>query len=263
MSTDAPVKVSLLGPIEVTVAGQPLGLGGPGRRALIAALALNVGTVVGVSQLLEAIWDDRPPVTATTKLQGHVCALRQGLGRLGGSRAARVVRTRRPGYVLCAPDAATDLAAFDDLVQQARSTPLPSGAARRAAALEQALRLWRGDACTDVPSPWVAAVAASLDERRRRATEDLAEARLALGDHDAVIDAMQSLVRLTPYRERAWEHLISAHLGRGDLASALAVHEQLCRILAGDLGAAPGVRISRLIGAIRQSRADSTSLAER
>ncbi|EXG82552.1 AfsR/SARP family transcriptional regulator [Cryptosporangium arvum] len=263
MSTAGLVQVSVLGPIEVTVAGQPLALGGPGRRALIATLALDVGTVVGVPRLLEAIWGDDPPATATTKLQGHVCALRQGLVRLGGPRAARVVRTRRPGYVLCAPDATTDLDAFENLVRQARNSPLPSGAARRAAALEQALLLWRGDACTDLSSPWVAAVAASLDERRRRATEDLAEARLALGEHDAVIDAMQSLVQLTPYRERAWEHLISAHLERGDFASALAVHDQLCRILAGDLGTAPGVRISRLIGAIRRPRADSTSLAER
>ncbi|MFI5960143.1 BTAD domain-containing putative transcriptional regulator [Cryptosporangium sp. NPDC051539] len=247
------VQVSLLGPMEVTVAGQPLALGGPGRRALIAALALDVGSVVGVPLLLEAIWDDRPPVTATTKLQGHVCALRQGLERLGGPEAAHVVRTRSPGYVLCTPEASTDVVAFDALVREARSATLPGGAARRAAALEQGLRLWRGDACTDVSSRRVAAVAASLDEHRRRATEDLAEARLALGQHDAVIDAMQSLVRLTPYRERAWEHLISAHLGRGDLTSALAVHEQLCRILAGELGTAPGVRISRLIGAIRQS----------
>ena len=263
MSNNALVRVSVLGPIEVTVAGQPLELGGQGRRALIATLALNVGTVVGVPQLLKAIWDDDPPATATTKLQGHVCALRQGLSRLGGPKAARVVRTRRPGYVLCAPEASTDLADFEDLVQRARNSTLPAGAAQRAATLEQALLLWRGDACTDVSSPWVAAVAASLDERQRRATEDLAEARLALGEHDSVIDAMQSLVRLAPYRERAWEHLISAHLGRGDLASALAVHEKLCRILAGDLGAAPGVRISRLIGSIRESGADSASLADR
>ncbi|WP_405426731.1 hypothetical protein [Micromonospora sp. NBC_00617] len=38
---------------------------------------------------------------------------------------------------------------------------------------------------------------------------------------------------------------------RGDIASALSTHDQLCQILAGDLGVKPGQRISRLIGIIR------------
>ncbi|GIE99575.1 AfsR/SARP family transcriptional regulator [Paractinoplanes rishiriensis] len=243
------VVIALLGPLEVTVAGRPMAVGGPGRRALLAALGLSVGTAVSVPELLEAIWDDRPPMTATTKLQGHVCALRQGLARLGGPDAAEVLQTKPPGYVLCRHRATTDLVRFDDLTRRARQAPV----GEQAALLTAALRVWRGaSACADIrSSAWLTSMAGSLDDRRWRATEDLAAAELALGDHDAVIDAMELLVRQAPYRERAWEHLMAAHRERGDLAAALAVHERLRRTLAADLGVAPGRRITRLADEIR------------
>lgn len=253
MNANTLLRVSLLGPIEATVGGQPMAVGGLGRRALLAALAFNLGSVVAVNRLIEVIWDDHPPATATTKLQGHVCALRRSLVRLGGPDAVNLLQTRPPGYLLCARLASTDLARFDDLTQQGAGARLPEGAERRVAALSAALRLWRGDACVDARSAGVAVVAASLDERRWRAMEDLAEAQLVLGDNNSVIDAMEPLVRQWPYRERAWEHLIEAHMRRGDVASALAAHDQLCEILAGDLGVAPGQRIGRLVSIIRAS----------
>ncbi|WP_405426729.1 BTAD domain-containing putative transcriptional regulator [Micromonospora sp. NBC_00617] len=200
--------MSLLGPLEATVGGQPMAIGGLGRRALLAALAFNLDTVVGVNRLVEVIWDDHPPATATTKLQGHVWALRRSLVRLGGPDAVNVLQTRPPGYVLCADRTSTDLARFDELTQRAAGARLPEEAAGRVAALSAALRLWRGDTCVDARTAGVAVLAASLDERRWRAMEDLAQAQLVLGDHNSVIDAMEPLVRQWPYRERAWEHLI-------------------------------------------------------
>ncbi|RZT82969.1 DNA-binding SARP family transcriptional activator [Micromonospora violae] len=251
MNANTLLRVSLLGPIEASVGGQPMPVGGLGRRALLAALAFNLDTVVGVNRLIEVIWDDHPPMTATTKLQGHISALRQSLVRLGGPDAVHILQTRPPGYVLSARLASTDLARFDELMRRGAAARLPEGADGRVAALSAALRLWRGDACVDARSPGVAVLAASLDERRWRAMEDLAEAQLVLGDHNSVIDAMEPLVRQWPYRERAWEHLIEAHMRRGDVAAALAAHDQLCGILAGDLGVTPGRRIGRLVSIIR------------
>lgn len=146
------LRVSLLGPIEATVGGQPMAVGGLGRRALLAALAFNLGSVVAVNRLIEVIWDDHPPATATTKLQGHVCALRRSLVRLGGPDAVNILQTRPPGYLLCARLASTDLARFDDLTQRGAGARLPEGAERRVAALSAALRLWRGTPAS-MPGP--------------------------------------------------------------------------------------------------------------
>ncbi|MFC7533000.1 BTAD domain-containing putative transcriptional regulator [Actinoplanes sp. GCM10030250] len=249
------VRVSLLGPLEVTVAGSPMAVGGPGRRALLAALGLSAGTTLSVPELLEAIWDDRPPMTATTKLQGHVCALRQSMIRLGGPEAGHTIQTKPPGYVLCRHRADTDLARFGDLVRQAHETRLPGQAAHRAALLTAALGVWRGpSACSDIRSSWMTRMADALDERRWRAMEDLAEAELLLGEHHSVIDAMEAMVRRAPYRERAWEHLMVAHRNRGDVAAAVAVHHRLSRTLIRGLGVTPGPRIARLLDEILGGR---------
>ncbi|QOC91974.1 AfsR/SARP family transcriptional regulator [Micromonospora craniellae] len=162
-----------------------------------------------------------------------------------------LLQTRPPGYLLCAHRTSTDLARFDELTRRGAAARLPNGAGLRVAALTAALRLWRGDACLDARSAGVAVEAAALDERRWRAMEDLAEAQLVLGEHNAVIDAMEPLVRQWSYRERAWEHLIEAHMRRGDIASALAAYDELCHILAAGLGVVPGWRIDRLVSVIR------------
>lgn len=155
MNANTLLRVSLLGPLEATVGGQPMAIGGLGRRALLAALAFNLDTVVGVNRLVEVIWDDHPPATATTKLQGHVWALRRSLVRLGGPDAVNVLQTRPPGYVLCADRTSTDLARFDELTQRAAGARLPEEAAGRVAALSAALRLWRETpASTRGPPAW-------------------------------------------------------------------------------------------------------------
>jgi DNA-binding SARP family transcriptional activator len=245
------VRLRLLGPLELTVAGTPMPVGGPGRRAVLTMLGLERGSVVAVGLLLEAVWDDRAPVTATTKLQGHVSALRHDLVRLGGPDALHVVQTKPPGYVLCAHRTVTDVGEFDTLVRRAAESGDP---VRRMQLLSAALDLWRGEACAGASSARLAAAAARLEERRWRAMEDCAEARLELGDHGAVVDEMGWLVHRSPYRERAWEHLIRAHLGRGDLPAALAAHDELSRVLAADLGVLPGPRIRRLVETVREAR---------
>jgi DNA-binding SARP family transcriptional activator len=240
------VLVSLLGPLELTVAGRSVPVGGPGRQALLVALALEVGRVVTVHEIFEAIWDDRPPATALTKLHGHVCALRRDLAQAAGPDGAAALQTKASGYVLCSHRATTDLLRFDRLLCAA-ATAVPGDAKERAARLSAALALWRGPACGGVASTRLAAAVTRLDERRWRATEDLSLAQLALGDDNGAIAALEWLVEQVPYRERAWELLLRVHLRRGDTWSARAAYEQLAHVLDTGLGVAPGERIGRLM----------------
>ncbi|MDG6103877.1 winged helix-turn-helix domain-containing protein [Dactylosporangium aurantiacum] len=240
------IHVGLLGPLELRVDGRAAAVGGPGRRALIAALALERGAVVAVPRLVDVIWDDDPPVTAVTKVQGHICALRRELGRAG----AAALQTRAPGYRLDAAAVTTDLDAFTTLTAgAARLTGAPH-AAHRAELLLRALALWRGPACGDIPAPAIQTAAAGLEERRMSAQEDLAEAMLALHRYDEAVDVTEALVLRQPLRERAWEYLMRGHLGRGRTAAALAAYGQVRRILADELGIPPGHRIRALAGSI-------------
>jgi DNA-binding SARP family transcriptional activator len=63
------------------------------ERTLLATLLLRSGQVV-TSALIEALWDDAPPVTARDSVQGHVRQLRRLLGPAGGRIIARA-----PGYL--------------------------------------------------------------------------------------------------------------------------------------------------------------------
>ena len=68
----------ILGPLEVLGAdGEPLALGGQKQRAVLALLLLRANHVVATDFLIDAIWGEQPPRTATTSLQNLIVALRR------------------------------------------------------------------------------------------------------------------------------------------------------------------------------------------
>jgi len=199
-------------------------------------LPLHAGVVVSTDLLIDALWGEQPPATAVTKLQGHVCGLRRELSRRGYDAAA-VLRSTAPGYLLSDQLVRTDLAEFERLTRAAARAPDATGVVAR---LEPALLLWRGAACPDVRSARIVAAAATLDDRRARARESLAEARLELGQVDAALDDMFRLVLDQPFRERAWEMVMRCHIARHDTAAALSAYHRVSRLLLAELGVPPG-----------------------
>ena len=71
----------LLGAVEVTVDGRPVGLGGRRQRAVLAVLLLHLNQVVGADRLVEEAWDGRPPPGAPGTLQTYISRLRRVIGR--------------------------------------------------------------------------------------------------------------------------------------------------------------------------------------
>jgi DNA-binding SARP family transcriptional activator len=51
-----PMRLHVLGPLELCVHGRSLGLGGSRGRALVALLAANVGRVTSVGALVDGLW---------------------------------------------------------------------------------------------------------------------------------------------------------------------------------------------------------------
>ena len=88
------VRVRLLGPVEVIVAGSPQAVNGLRRKAVLATLALHAGRVVSVDRLIDVVWGDQLPATAANTLQRHVSYLRGVLGEPGS------IVARQPGYLL-------------------------------------------------------------------------------------------------------------------------------------------------------------------
>src|SRR5262245_32901249 len=127
LQTPHVIEFRILGPLEVTRDDTPVALGGPKQRALLAYLLLRRGEVVSTDRLVDELWGEQPPRTATTSLQNLVSHLRKSLG-------PDVLVTRPPGYVLHMDGHDLDLARLERLVGEA----CEGGAADRAPAPREA-----------------------------------------------------------------------------------------------------------------------------
>ena len=59
------MRFAALGPLEVSRNGSPLPLGGPKPRTLVALLLLHANRPVMRDQLIDALWADGPPPSAS------------------------------------------------------------------------------------------------------------------------------------------------------------------------------------------------------
>ena len=92
------MEFRLLGPLEAVDGGRTLALGGTKQRALLAVLLLNANETVPGERLVDALWGEHPPATATKAIQVYVSGLRRVLG-------AERLQTRGRGYaILALPD---------------------------------------------------------------------------------------------------------------------------------------------------------------
>jgi DNA-binding SARP family transcriptional activator len=140
--TEAEVQVRILGPLEISVDGRRVTLGGGRQRALLAILALNRNQVVSSDRLIDELWRASPPATAAKGLQNLVAQLRRSLA------PCEALVTQEPGYLLQLDDDAIDAVRFEHLVVEGRRA-LASDPGRAADRLGEALTLWRGEALVD------------------------------------------------------------------------------------------------------------------
>src|SRR4051794_3985172 len=174
------LEFRLLGRVEVLRDGQPVDIGGPKQRAVLASLLLRVGRVVSVEQLIDDLWPEQPPARAAATVQVFVSQLRRALEpeRSRGT-AATVLVTASPGYLLEIEPEAVDAHAFADLVVHGRQALAAGDPERAAQLLLRAEEMPRGPALADVPvTPFIAAAAARLTELHLGAAEDRIDAEL-------------------------------------------------------------------------------------
>ena len=137
------VIVRVFGGMGVDVYGEPISIGGPRQRRLLALLASRAGSVVDIDWLAEYLWDDddRPEATAPA-LRTYVSRLRQALPE----SAQSWLETEPSGYRFSPPDDSVEHRRFARLraeATRARELEDPQAAL---ALLDEALTLWRGRA---------------------------------------------------------------------------------------------------------------------
>ena len=227
------MEYALLGPLEVRSDGRTIAVGRGKQRALIAVLALNAGRVVPTERLIDELWGEEPPATASTALQVYVSRLRKSLGE-------NAIETREPGYLV---EGEVDVRRFDELVSEARR----SEPRRAAELLSEALGLWRGAALCDCELPLEAA---RLEEQRVAAIEQRIEADLASGRSSELVGELEVLVAEHPLRESFRAQLMLALYRAGRQAEALDSYRATRAALLDELGIEPSPRLQQLEQAI-------------
>ncbi|MCQ8194106.1 AfsR/SARP family transcriptional regulator [Streptomyces rugosispiralis] len=221
--------------------GDPLPLGGPRIRALLAALAVRAARTAPapVGVLIDEVWADDPPHDAPAALQALVGRLRRVIGR-------DAVVSSPGGYRLAtaAPHDEVDLLRFERLTNEGIRALDADDPETAAATLRKALALWRGPALADLPDR--DAAAARPEALRLTALHRRIDADLALDRPTDVIPELRELVADHPLDETFHAQLIRGLRAAGHSADALAAYEDVRRILADRLGTDPGVELKEL-----------------
>jgi len=228
------VLVRVLGTVELVAGGDTIvSLPGTRQPALLAALAARANEVVSTDRLVTLLWGDDLPENPEASLHSTVFKLRANLRDAGGRD---VLLTRERGYQLALRPGDLDADRFTDLVRTARGQP----ADEAIDTLTRALSLWRGSAYAAFADSDVAQFEAlRLEEERRSAVEQLAEAMLDGGRAAEVVALLEPFVAENPLREGARLTLMRALHQLGRTAEALDHYQRQRRHLAEELGLEP------------------------
>src|SRR3954452_12917373 len=185
-------------------------------------LALRAGRTVTVDTLIEGLWGEEPPASASKMVQLYISHLRVALNGDG----ARIV-THGRGYELEVSHGEVDAPRSERLLGASRA--------------REPLALWRGDALEDVADePFAPAEIRRLGELRLRASESAIDADLAAGRHAEVIGELDALVRDHPLREHLHAQRMLALYRARRQSEALEAYREDRSTLVEEIGVEPG-----------------------
>ena len=250
------MQFSILGPLELRDGrGRGLSLRGSRQRALLAFLLLHPNERVSTERLINGLWSDDKPATASNALQVHVSNLRKSLD---GSN--QILVTEPGGYRLDVSPEEIDARRFEALVAEGRRCLARGEHEEASRTLAEGLALWRGRALADFQEEAFAQPEiARLEDLRLAALEDRIEADLALGRDAELVPELEGLVAAHPTRERLRGQLMLALYRTGRQAEALAQFQRARRTLVGELGIEPSLALKALQAAILRQDSSLTS----
>ena len=240
------MRYGILGHLEVYDGTRMVPVAHGRSRLLLAVLLVHADAPVPSEKLIDSLWGETPPPTASRSLYNLVSGLRKALG------PERLITHPRGGYQLSLNGDDLDAARFQILAAGGRDALAAADAEQAARLLRDALELWRGPAFGELAYATVlVAEVARLEELRLVALEDRIDADLALGRHGELVAELEALIVDHPARTDA-RKLILALYRSGRQADALRAYADARRRLVDELGIEPGPSLRDLECAVLQ-----------
>ncbi|MGX7828880.1 AfsR/SARP family transcriptional regulator [Actinokineospora sp. 24-640] len=226
------MRVEVLGPVRLVVAGGGVRVGPPRQRAVLGVLAAAEGRVVPRARIRTALWGASAPPSADGSVHTYICGLRRCLGA-----HAHLLATTGSGYTLAVEPGALDAVRFARTCAEAATRSDPETVLRL---LSPALDLWRGAPYAGIPGPFADAERSRLTALHHQARLHHAQALSAVGDHVRAIADLRALAAADPLHEGTRAALVTALRRAGHRADALTAYHAARRDLHADLGVPPG-----------------------
>ena len=244
------VDVRLLGPLEVSIAGDDVEVRRVKERVLLALLALRANQLVSVAHLEAGLWDDKGTPRPPSSVRVHVSRLRKTLG-MHSDGAERLIITSGSGYVLRLPPQAVDVWRFEQLAATGRQELAAGDADAAGRTLRGALFQWRDRVLADLAlPPALQPELVRLEEERLAVLEERVDADLRCGRHHELVAELEQLTAESPLRERLWGQRMVALYRSGRQAEALRAYGDLRTLLRDELGISPGPALQDLERAV-------------
>jgi predicted ATPase/DNA-binding SARP family transcriptional activator len=238
------MQVRILGPMEATFDGVLLPLGGSKQRIVLACLALRLGDVASVDDLIEAGWGDDLPANPANTVQYQVAQLRKTIE--DDTADPKHLITSKAGYRLDPETVATDAQQFEESLAAARSAFEIGDHGLAALLVGEALALWRGSALADFRyDAFAQADAERLNDERIVAIELQLDIALADGRHAEASPRLAQLTQEHPLREGLWARRVLALYRSGRQSEALRVFQDARNALS-EVGLEPGTELHEL-----------------
>ncbi|MEV6237364.1 BTAD domain-containing putative transcriptional regulator [Lentzea sp. NPDC051838] len=218
------MRFTVFGGVSARVHGRVTEFGPTRLGALLGVLLVDAGQVVGADELVERVLGNAPPASARAMMRTWLTRLRQTLPGL--------VEREAGGYVIRVDPLEIDLHLFRHLVRTGRTA--------------EALTLADEELLSTLDTPWATQARQDFAGELLAARLDHVDARLADGEHSAVVPELQSLAAQRPLDERVAAQLIEALHGSGRTSDALKQFDLLKTRLADELGAEPSRQLTTL-----------------
>lgn len=239
------LRLCVLGTLAAWRDGEPVGLGGQRQRTVLGLLAVHHPAGLSREALIDSLWPDRPPVTATSLVQAYVSRLRRELDPGRPPRDPRGLLTSAFGRYALQPTAGQlDLLAFGDLAGRAAEASAAGNPDDACALYEHALMLWRGDPLEDLVFLRGHPAVVGVGRARAAVVIRYADTAFRAGRADRVLPYLRDLAWRDPLDEAAHAQLMIALAATGQQASALRVYAAIRDRLDRQLGVCPGRALS-------------------
>ncbi|SCE70607.1 DNA-binding transcriptional activator of the SARP family [Micromonospora viridifaciens] len=239
------MEIKVLGDLTVRIGGAKLPLGTPKQQMVFAMLAVDIGRLVTVDELVDELWPAEPPRSAVPNVRTYAANLRRACENAAGGELA-IVR-EQGGYRLSGARDTVDLIRLAARLSRARILSREENSAAAVPLLAEVVESWHGSLLTGLPvGPALAARREAAERERGEAYELLADLHLRAGRPDLAVALLRPYAARCYTREYVQTLLMRALIAADDLEGAVAVYHATRAALAEQLDVQPGQQLDQL-----------------